>query len=120
MPVEEAEEADEAEDESSSTGSSVKVSTSSSSSSSKAIGGGGGGAGGNEASFALANCLCRSLIMRGWQSCLEGKFEVLFSCSFFSGLGGFESFESGVVVELFSGIRIPASASEMIHSKDVE
>ena len=61
VPVEDAEEADEAEDESSSTGSSASPSVSCSSSASLR---GTGGGGGKPASFALAKDFCNSLIIR--------------------------------------------------------
>jgi len=64
VPVEEAEEAEEAEEESSSNGSSVKLSVSFSSASSNGIGGGGKLSGSPE-SLALANCLCKSLMLYG-------------------------------------------------------
>lgn len=60
VPVEDADDAEEADEESSSIGSSVNRSVSSSSSASlKGIGGGGG----KPASFALAKDLCRSLMI---------------------------------------------------------
>lgn len=68
MPVEEADEAEDAEEESSSTGSSLRTPISSSSSSPSLKGT--GGLAGKLPSFALANVLCRSLII-GWRRGLD-------------------------------------------------